>query len=587
MLKKYKIELKPNSRVIDENRNLVQIDPILIDNSVKSISSNPISSVANNPNLIPIPFSVTKAHSDIEIDKKYKQCFDTFSDKSLNRFAIAFYFFYVFIIIVFLVFALLFWNKFPPYRLNTGITHIFVTCMCVFQAITFCVFYEIDSPPSLDLFLRHLYRISTKWHGAFRNEAKRNYQNDQDFAFNYNRIIRQKPYQLAVVQNIFINFGIMILILSLIWIVAFVLYFLFLRIKKVSKSTNPSSKSKKELKNIIPESDKILSKSISTPSFMQRIALSFAFLIATVFSLSFTVEIMYYIFFEFDNSKPRHVLFKVSLACAVFIFLIHLLLILWVLAYPFLFLKKINSKAPQPPKKGIPNYESELKAYKANLTLFQNKYLDLTYLNSNPSKVEHAPYIWLFILQGLKFKQISPYFLGITSFLYVLYSMFLALIPIPPYAAIIINLLIILVLLGICVLFPLVNFLENIFLIAGYFLFLVGYILLFALSVSSFSGKTRCNLGTAISALFFLAWFILMIGVLYCLFNFCKYLFGKKAQYTAQNVNNVNGKITKEISRNESNRDQRSRPNGSKNGKKIVNFNKKQIREQKSKTKRI
>ena len=86
--------------------------------------------------------------------------------------------------------------------------------MCMFQAIVFCVFYEIEMPPSLDLFLRHLYRISTQWHGAIRNEAIRNHQDNEDFNYNYEKIIKKKYFELSVVQNILINFGIMILILS-------------------------------------------------------------------------------------------------------------------------------------------------------------------------------------------------------------------------------------------------------------------------------------------------------------------------------------------------------------------------------------
>jgi heme/copper-type cytochrome/quinol oxidase subunit 2 len=404
-------------------------------------------------------------------------------------------------------------------------------------------------PPTLDLFLRHLYRVSTQWHGALRNESIRTYKNSSEFNFNYYRTIRQKPFEMKVVQNIFINFGIMMIILSLIWIVALILYFLFLRIKKtkVNKPENDTNlknqgKSKSPVKLQIDQTgktsaqDEILYSSVTYPSFLKRLALSFAFLIAATLSLSFTVEIMFYIFFEFHNSQPKHVLFKVSLACAVVIFIIHLILILYVLAYPFLFLKKLRVNAPKPPAKDVPNYQDALKLHKQKILAFNAKYPDITFLNSSPTKAEHAPFCWLFVLQGLKLTFIRPYFMGLTSLLYVFYSMFLALIPVPPHVAVILNFLIVTLLFGYMLLFPLVNLLENIFLIAGYFFFWLGYLLLLILSVGVESPVSRCHLALAIASLFFLGWLILFFGFLYSLFNFCRYNFGKKAAYTSQVV---------------------------------------------------
>ena len=461
----------------------------------------------------------------------------------MNRFAIAFYIFYVIIILAFIAFVILFWNKRLPFRSSTGITHLFVSCCCVFQAIVFCVFYEIDSPPTLDLFLRHIYRISTKWHGAFRNEALKNHGSDPKFKNDYGKFIRNKPFELSVVQNLCINFGIIALILTILWVISLGLYFVFLRLKTPKKTGNDPKNPKPK---ITDEIGKMISPDASSRTFMQRLALSFAFLLATAMSLAFTVEIMFYIFFEFHKATPTSHLFQFSLAFALFAFLIHLALILWVLAYPFLFLRQFKGVKPLAPKKTNPQYDIELKNYNLDLKAYNTKYSDLTMLDPDPSKKKHAPYCWLFIIQGLKFKLICPYFLGITSICYFFYSLFVAVAYKPGHSGVIVNFLIVTFLFLQTLLFPLVNFLENIFLIAGYFFFWLGYFMLMILSVAVKGGKARCRLGNAINAFFFIGWFILMLGVLYCMFMLWNFLRGKKSGYTSQNI----GRVSNETDRN-------------------------------------
>lgn len=499
---------------------------------------------------LPSPFS--QAHSNFQIDKKYSQCFSYASDNLLQTLAIVLFALQLFLIICYVLFTLFCWNKYYPFRVNTGVNQLFLVSMCVFQAVTFCVFYEFEMPPSIDLFLRHLYRFSTQWHGAFRTGTVSNYEDDPLFNFNFYRIVKEKAFDLQVVQSTFINSGILLIVLALLWVLGIILYFLFLRIKSNKKGSRITMvQSDPNLKDFPPsrleidieEDEEIIEDPVLNgnlhPSFIWRFALSFGFLLPTMLSLSFTVEIMYYIFFEFYRANPKHFIFQISLAFTIFIFVCHILLIMYCLHYPFQFLKSIRSRAPQKPPQNLPNIKENESIYKEQLRIYNTKHADISFLSASPLRKVHAPFSWLFLIQGLKLTSIRPYFIGLVSILFVLYSAILVLLPVPAYVAVGINFGIITIVFLLILMFPLVNFLENIFMILGYLLFWIGYLLFLLLGLIFDSGGTRCLIGIIIMALFFAACVLLLIGVLYSMISFCKFQFAKNAQYTAQNVTNT------------------------------------------------
>lgn len=536
----YRVQLKPSSRIIDQNRNLVYSDPLLASTSNTAFSAPVVAPVANVMN---IPGNVTTAHSNLLVDKKYASCFSFFSDKVLNNFAIAFYVFYVILFILFILYVILLWNKVAPWRFDSAVTHLFVSSACMFQGIVFCVFYEIDMPPTLDLFLRHLYRVSTHWHGAFRNEALRNHEANPDFNFNFFRVVRQKPYDLDVVQNIFINFGVILLILVVLWVVSAVLYFIFLRIKPAPARDStafpgpadqtPDSKPTQTQKF---EPAPMLKLSMDNPTFLQMLSLSFAFLLATAITLAFTVELIFYCVFEFYKASPRHSLFQASLAFAILFFICLLALILWVLFTPFALLKDINKQRPVKPSPNSKNYKHELQVYESTLIIFDQFHSDISFLDLSRLREKYAPFQWLFVVQGLKLKLLRPYFLGITAFLYFLYAMFLVVLSTPAHLAVIVNFVIVSLLLVQTFFFPFVNFLENIFLLVGHLFFWIGYFLLLLLSVSAFSTNNLCHMGLAIAALMFLGWLVLMFGVIYAMVRLCLFFAKIGSKYQASPV---------------------------------------------------
>ena len=559
----YKIVLKDSAEIIDSNRNLVYFDPLTYRVSkpvvtlayMNDFEAQPVSPKAF---FMPIPAPVTDAHKNLYVSSDYKACFPGVDDQVLNSLAIALYIIFLIIVVIFVLFVLLCWNKFLPFQFQTAGVHMFMHSVFVFQAVTFSVFYQFDIPPSLDLFLRHLYRVSTKWHGAFRNQALEDYSSDFLFNYNYYRVIRKKHYELSVVQNIFINYGLILLLFAILWLISIVFYFLFLRkksgtFKKMNNLTKQLSAEEKTVTNNLKKEEretigkhkkkkkyysnnshesgkKRISKNKNMQeSFMTKLARSFAFLLAFTFSLSFTIEVMFYILFEFDNSDAQHSFFLASLIFSIIFFIIHLGLIGFTVYYPIKYKSDLLPKMkPIPDVVGQinPNKDKAVKKHKDKLErvkkFITEKHNDISLLKNFHCKDRIWPYSFLFIVQGLNFGGGRQFFMGISLILYFLYTIILTLIPVPGHVAVIINFCIVLVLFVLCVLRPFVDKIQNIILIVGYLLFFIGYLLLMIIGVSDSRSETQCNLGFAVLAFFFAACIILMLGVIYALINFFK-----------------------------------------------------------------
>ena len=533
---KYRVQLRPSAQVKDINRNLVSSAPLYIEAPLAESSIDPLSGARENP--IRVPGSVSTLHSDLFIHPRYSSCFSTFSDAGARVFAIVLYALYLAIILIFVGFCLLCWGKLSPFRFSTGATHLFVSCACVFLSIVFCVFYEFDSPPTLDLFLRHLFHISVSWHGIFRQPAFQNHQNNSQFLYNFFRVITKKSFELSIVQSVFLNFGIILLILFLLWIIGAGIYFTVLKPK--TKAKNPKINSQKVTKpqkidsiQIKNTGEVLHSPTDSAPaSFSRRVFLALAFLLPTSITLSLSVELMFFISFEFHRAHPVHPLFIASLVVSVCLLLAFAILLCWLLYFPFSYFSRFNRLHLPLPLKTDPQFQSKLKARADAVKALNQGHSDLTFLNFTDQRSQFSPFAWLFVLQGLKFRFPGPHFLGLTASLFSLYGIFAAVLP--DSSAIIANFVVVSALFLLALSFPLVSTLENVFLVLGYLIFWVGHLLLLILALTRFSAATNCRLGQAIWALFAIGWFVLALGLLYSMLRFCLYLKKKSAGYSGQ-----------------------------------------------------
>lgn len=293
-------------QVLSKNNNIQKYNPLDTDLQRKNVNSG-------------LFIDLEGSDERISIDSRYKQCMDSVHNKFLWILSIILYALVILGVLLFLFNVLFIWNKTSIFQ-NFGFSvHIFMHMVFVFQIIVFSQFYEKIFPPSLTLFFRYLYKISIWWHGAFRNVAKSNHLNDTSFANDYFKVILPKRMDAEIVQNILINYGVILVILLVLAILAAYFYFVW-RKYKFSKYDDSFEK-----------------EDICTEQAIYRFAQTFGVMLFFVTWLALSVEFSFFVSHEFINPSPNHSLFKASFAFAIILFAIHLILVLFVLAFPIVY----------------------------------------------------------------------------------------------------------------------------------------------------------------------------------------------------------------------------------------------------------
>jgi hypothetical protein len=581
----YRLVAKPGVNVISNSRNLYHQRSALITdnlgsnylNSVQPIYSN-FKRKANDDRRVMISDlspGITGFNKNITIDTAFKKC--KFNDKTMRNLALALFIMICIMNVIYIIYSLFFWNKTLVFQLPSLTTVICIHMNCLYQAMIFCLFYEKNLPPAVTSFLRHSYYYAIHWHGAFRSVAIKDLGANKSFFADYNNTLIPRRLSVAMVQNIFINFGVIFLIWAVVWIIAAVLLFLF-RKPEVMYKDNFTQYIKWKYN-----------------SFLNRIAISFALKLAFWVWIIFCVEFSFFFTYDLLIAVLDHPFFNASFGFSILFLILHFLAILFLLYLPFLLsefvgrvLKPSNSNStPQNtdfpmPDPNVNKYSKSIQIYPkpgnqqwtpgpdANITSLernikntaqgvkdtinntaqgvknavnglnpvaklQNRDIRSPYkLDKNSIHYTHNTYItsksyWkynhLYALQGLRRNFFGLHHWGVTALIFTIYGIVISSMYKHPKPAIIINLVLILVMfVYIFMSQPGFAVLPRLLLLAAYlFFFIAKFILLFYIFdvIQKGTGRSVCDCALAIVALFFIAMCFLILAFLASIFYSC------------------------------------------------------------------
>lgn len=545
----YRLSLKPDRNAISSSRTLYHQRSAILNENVQEAFLHSIDPIHSNikrqiprSNFVPITelsSNVTDFNKDLVIDSVYKEC--KFNDKVMHNLALA-----LFILVcigngLYVLYSLFIWNRTLVYKLPTLATVLCVHMNCLYQALIFCVFYETSFPPALSSFLRHSYRYAIHWHGAFRANALDDFQNSVSFKTQYFRTLVPKRLALDVVQNLFINFGVILLIWAVVWLITIGLYFMFKR-QPITYQNNFESHFEWKHR-----------------SFVNRLTVSFAFKLACFVWIIFSVEFAF--FFTYDMILPlnQHALFGVSFAFSIIFMILHFCFVLFLLYLPIYlseFLGKVakpsasgNNNKPNQPNQadldnnfGIYSDQNNQESGKppiSNSKAIKTNPIRLIAQTKNPNSAKkisldrqsihfrHLAYItshsyhkyhFLFALQGLRNRVYGVGNLGVTAFVFTFYGLIISAAYEFPRVAVTINFVLIFLLFVYLVLSrPGFFFVSWIVLVLAYLVFFVAKLLILLYVYEVFqraSGGVVCDPALAIIGLMFAAIGLLLIGLL-------------------------------------------------------------------------
>lgn len=538
----YRIALKPDRNAISGSRTLYHHRHAILTESTETAflrEMNPI--YANVKRQVPEPrkyrlsevsSNVSAFNKDNLVDGVYSKC--TFNDAVMENLARA-----LFILIcigngLYLLFSLFVWNRTLVYKLPTLATVLFVHMNCLYQAAIFCLLYESSLPPALDSFLRHSYRFAIRWHGAFGGYALDKFKTNPSFSLQYFRSIVPRRLALNMVQNLLLNFGVILVVWAVVWLLAGVLYTIIIWNPNIYLNHFDGHFEWKKR------------------SCLNRLSMSFAFKLACLVWLVFSVEFSF--FFTYDMILPlnQHELFKVSFALSIILMLFHFSAVIFLLYLPS-HLSEFLGKIPQssPAKISSTNKDANIKKLGPNDpnsqsrpakpqktdTLFSpNKVIVTTKKRQRINTINldrgsihfrhlalvtsqsYAKYHFLFALQGLRTRMFGVGHFGITALIFSFYGVIISAAYALADRAVVINFILILALLVFLIISdPGFYFVTQMLLIAAYFVFLVAklFVALYIYEVfQGAGGRIACDFGLAVVALLFGAIGLLLIGLL-------------------------------------------------------------------------
>lgn len=570
----YQLRLKPNRNGITASRNLIPREPFTLTTPSAQTASNPLIdqmqpvqdlNVRNNPTspaylLLP-QNNPTALNRNLRINPKFETCVGKVNDKLLKRLALSLFILVCIASLAFAVYLFVTWNVKDIFQTPYIVTHLYMALIFLFHAAIFSQFYNFPIPPSLHVFLRHLYYYSIRWHGAFRIPALNNHSDNSDFMADYNRPFIPDRSSLSIVGNIFLNYGVIMLILFVLFVVALILYFRLINYNKLITLS---------LQNWV----EFLHESSA------RYMLSVSMHLFIVSCLIFSSEVCFFFSHQFAWGNPKHSLFVASLVFAVFTFIFHTALVFLVLALPFYFTPFIGKKASSAKNLGSKTKYPNPSSQEGQTTHFKppanslvddikdtanevketvtetfkkttNAVKNLTGLNKNSKKKKtiiprskfygsihmyyphensmafakfRALYPFLFIIQGLRKGPIGHLVMGISSLVFSIYGVVIGAAYKYPRFSTLFNL--ILVFLLFCYILyasPGFNAPSKFLLYLAYFIFFAAHLLLTILafdpsSLANNNGIHYCRMADAIIALFYLAVALLIIGLIISMF---------------------------------------------------------------------
>ena len=576
--REYQLRLKPNKNAITASRNLIPHRPFSLVTPNNKTSSNPLitqlhpvqdftSRSPTDPSgaalFLSLPSAqATALNKDLRIDPKFATCVSKVNDKLLKRLALSLFILVCIASLAYLIHLFVAWNVQDVFKMPFITTHLFMALIFIFHAGIFSQFYNFALPPSLHVFLRHLYYYSIRWHGAFRIPALKNLSNNSDFMADYFKPFLAERGSLSIVANIFLNYGVIMLILFVLFVLAVVFYIILVRHNKRATLS---------LQNWVEFLH------MGSARYMLSVAMHL-FLVA---SLIFSTEVCFFCTHQFSSGKPHHSLFVASLVFAAYSFIFHFLLVFLVLSIPFTFIpfigKAINNgltgrTANQrrgdndlfPPVKGgqgqvthfhpppdsmaggtnetvnqvKQTFNKTVQGVKNLTGLGTNNISDLIprsrfvgsvhmhypHEDSKPMKTFRILYPFLFIVQGLRKGPIGFLLMGLSAFVFSIYGIVIGAAYKHPKFAVLFNLILIFLLFCYIVYTsPGFNIPARFLLFSGYFIFFLAHLLLTILgfdpsSLSRNNGTHYCGMGDAIIGLFFAAVCLLLIGLIISMF---------------------------------------------------------------------
>ena len=520
----YRLRKKINRHVVNKNRDLLHDNDILYNSNTDSKILNEYHpDYMSNKNINGYRLdknTTTLVHEDYIVDNKYAECKESLNDNTYYNLALALFILVIIGVVVFVLNSLLFWNKRSLTEHNSFSIPVFMLLILTFHAMIFSQFYEFKIPPTIDLFLRHCYRLAIQWHGAFREHAINGSINSVSLKTAYYDNLLQKRFDMGIVHNILINIGVILIIL-------FVLYILCVVFSVLLTKKLPCHFEQYEMNNI--KSDKTW---VNLP-FMDRFSLSFAMKMIYVGWLVFSVELPFYIVHEFVSPSFEHGLFQASFAFAIIIGIIHLVIIgfvMFVAARLNSFYMNKEGFTEIPTTDIIENTKLSTIVVKDDKKDSNIKKVDkvLDIMTKGSKTVQStlrgsSYYYYLFVVQGTKRNTFAVFQMSIIAIIFTLFGITIS----AGYAnksniAVWVNTVFIIGLMVYMFIYPTrYPLIAKLMIVFALLLFFLAHLLLAILSTEADSmfGNNGCRIGTAVLALFFVSIVILLLTMILAMIN--------------------------------------------------------------------
>ena len=544
------LSVKPDSNIISNSRTLYhQRAAIYSEPQPGPLDSamNPIDNSSNRMMLDPsrvfladLSPGLSGFNEGLSVDAVYKEC--KYNDRTMHNLALALFILMCIMNVLFVLYSLLLWNRTLVFKVPaiTGVVCLHMNCL--YQAMIFCLFYEKDLPPALTSFLRHSYYYAVHWHGAFRSVALDNHGDDRLFFDDYQNRLSPRRLGVDMVQNVFINFGVILLIWGFVWLIAALLW---LRLRKPGVMYRDHFSQYFQWK---------------FRSLVDRIASSFVFKLAFWVWAIFSVEFAFLLVFDMATPIMNHPFFNASFAFSIIFLVLHFSAVLCLLYLRFYlseffygYRRASTTKGTPPGNPPVSDPDNKTSIEKGIRTLSKEAKETIKKLNPAPlvphlqakaagptdvfsihfnhpafrSSKCHSKYHLLFALQGLKKRFLGLHNWGLTTLVFSFYGIIISSTIRHPRVAITINLILVFLMLVYLVLSkPGFSFLPRAFLLAAYFIFFVAkLILVFYIYgvVQKNPGRALCDLDLAILSLFFVALCLMMVGLLLSIWFFLKF----------------------------------------------------------------
>lgn len=517
----YRLALKPGRHAVGASRTLYHRPSAFLAEPAPAAfvrSADPIHSNVKRrlPESGLVPFAslsspLSARNRDLLADSAFAQC--SFSDTALQRLALALFILVVLGNVLFVGYSLLLWNRALVFRLPTLATALCVHLNVLYQAAVFCVFYEAALPPAVESFLRHSYFYAVHWHGAFRGAALRDFAESAAFKAHYFRALVPRRLALDVVQSLFINFGVVLLLWAAVWLLAAGLLALFRR------------------PPVLYPRDFARHFEWKHRSLLGRLTVSLALKLAVFVWVVFSVEFPF--FFVYDMLLPlhQHALFDVSLAFSAVLLVGHFCGVVALLLLPAYLSEFLGAAAPAP--LSLP----KAPGLRDNFGIYTEPDLPAPGLSAQPPEPAglergsihfrhpayvtsraHSKYHLLFALQGLRTRVFGVGNLGVTALAFSLYGVTVSAAYTHPRTAVTVNLVLVCAVLAYLVASaPGFFFASRLLLLLAYLVFVTAKLLLLLYVYGVFQkagGSLACDPAKAVVGLFFAAVTLLLLGLL-------------------------------------------------------------------------